>query len=476
MTPTPIASSDSEPDAPVPAADRRRRLRLEHRIVIAVILVALVSTGGATWFAVRVTTTAFRARLQAQLVGSASAVATVGLALNPGILRTLSGIVGAQIVTLGPEGTVLASSTETADPQMIAAVQRVASARGGRVPVAETTDCGFPCMVAVGEVEGRPGAIVGLVAGLSELDAITRSVANAIVVAGLLSVVVLVVVTQIAVRRLIVPLERLVTFVRELAPGDNSQRAAIGSDEVGELSEAFNAMLDRLEHSRAAELRSGKLGLAGLFAARVAHDIRNPLSSIKLQTQLLHAQATDADVKTTLTGIVRDINQVESVVSDLMELARPGDLRREPVPLNDVVREALQQVAAQFAYRKIEVEVRLEDGLPLVALDRGRFKQALLNVLVNGAEALHTGGRMSVATARAESSVSVEICDDGVGIPNDIRERVFEPFVSSKPDGVGLGLVNVRSVVEGHGGRITLEARHPRGTCARIRIPVTMHG
>jgi signal transduction histidine kinase len=160
-----------------------------------------------------------------------------------------------------------------------------------------------------------------------------------------------------------------------------------------------------------------------------------------------------------------------------MELARPGDLRLDPVALNDVVSEALQQVASQFTYRKIAVDVALAEGLPAVALDRKRFKQALLNVLVNASEALHTGGRVVVKTlAVPPASVAVEISDDGVGIPPEIIDRVFEPFVSTKREGVGLGLVNVRAVVEGHGGRISLESQPGRGTRARIVLPVKAHG
>jgi signal transduction histidine kinase len=468
MTPTPTESSASD-------GRRRVRLRLQHRIVIAVVLVALISSGGAAWVAVRVTTDAFRSRLQTQLAGSASAVSTVGLALNPGILRTLSGLVGAHIVTLGPDGTVLAASSDRPDERLLAALRQAAAVSETARPDAAVADCGFPCMVAVREVEGRPGAVVALAAELSALDAATSSVARAIMLSALVSVVLLVLVMQAVVRRLTVPLDRLVQFARERSRAD-SRRAAVGDDEVGELAEAFNSMLDRLDAAQAAAVRSEKLGLTGLFAARVAHDIRNPLSSIKLQAQLLRAQAKDAEIVSTLTGVLRDIAQVESVVGDLMELARPGDLRRESVAINDVVRDALQHVAAQFAYRKIQVEERLAEGLPVLSLDRTRFKQALLNVLVNASEALPTGGHVQVSTAREGDRLSVEVCDDGIGIPAGLTERVFEPFVSTKREGVGLGLVNVKAVVEGHGGRIALEPRQPRGTCARISLPVNGHG
>jgi signal transduction histidine kinase len=474
MTSTRIESLASEP---APA----RRLRLQHRIVLPLILVALVATGTAAWVAVSVTSSAMRARLESQLVNSAIAVSRGGLALNPAILRNLRDIVGAEIITLAPDGALVATSLPQRDSSLVAVarqvVLRTTLAPGGQPQVA-VGDCGFPCVIVVGDVQSQTGARVALVAETSSLTAATWAVARAILWSALASVVVLVLASQAVVSRVTAPLARLVGFVRTLAPEDSTRRAEVGNDETGALAEAFNGLLDRLGQSRAALVRSEKLGLAGLFAARVAHDIRNPLSSIKMQAQLLRSKvADDEDDRDTLASVLRDVDQVESVVRDLMDLANPGALRVEPAAVNGVIDDALAQVAAQFAYRKITVDRQLTEGLPLVPLDRPRLKQALLNVLVNGAEAMHTGGQMTVASGlssgpAAASSVWIRICDDGVGVDPAVLDRVFDPFVSTKPEGVGLGLVNVKAVVEGHGGRITLEPRQPRGTCVQMWLPV----
>jgi signal transduction histidine kinase len=287
---------------------------------------------------------------------------------------------------------------------------------------------------------------------------------------------VLIVVSQVVARRVTAPLGRLVQFVRT-APAQGAARAEVGDDEIGSLAEAFNTMLDRLDESRVALVRSEKLGLAGLFAARVAHDIRNPLSSIKMQTQLLRSNvAANTEDHETLGAVLHDVSQVESVVRDLMDLANPGALSLRPGDLNAVLREALAQLSAQLAYRKIRVELALADPLPSVAIDALRFRQALINVIVNGSEAMHTGGEFRVSTGADGGAAWIRICDDGVGIDPALVERVFDPFVSTKPEGVGLGLVNVKSVVEGHGGGIRLEPRQPRGTCAFIWLPVAQHG
>jgi two-component system sensor histidine kinase HydH len=195
-----------------------------------------------------------------------------------------------------------------------------------------------------------------------------------------------------------------------------------------------------------------------------------------MQTQLLRSlHRDDADDRSAAESILRDVEQVESVVRDLMELANPGAMRLEEGAINDVVDDAVRQLATQLAYRKIAVDVRLAEGLPPVRLDRSRLKQAFLNLMVNAAEAMHTGGQMTVTSGLEGDAIWVRICDDGVGVDPALAERAFDPFVSTKPEGVGLGLVNVKSVVDGHGGRISLAPCDPRGTCAQVWLPRAQH-
>jgi signal transduction histidine kinase len=299
-------------------------------------------------------------------------------------------------------------------------------------------------------------------------------VSRTIVLAAAISVIVMIVVSQVIVRRVTGPLQRLVQFTKEISPTDSRRIAAADDDEIGAVAVAFNGMLDRLEAAQVALVRSEKLGLAGMMAARVAHDIRNPLSSIKMQTQLLRARLQgDADGDAMTASVLHDIEQVESVIRDLLELARPGELRLEPVSVNAIVHDALGQLAAQLSYRKISVNTSLDQSLALVRLDRGRFKQVLLNVLNNAAEAMPTGGAVRVASrVEGDHAVCLEICDDGVGVDPQLLDRVFDPFVSTKHTGIGLGLVNAKAVVEGHGGRIAIANRSPRGACVSIVLPV----
>jgi two-component system NtrC family sensor kinase len=164
---------------------------------------------------------------------------------------------------------------------------------------------------------------------------------------------------------------------------------------------------------------------------------------------------------------------VESVVRDLLELARPGELKREPLDLGAVVDEALEHVAPHLAYRKIQIQRHVDPQLPLISVDAGRLKQALLNVIGNAADAMPTGGTLSVSAGvpRGASDVRLDVCDDGIGIDPAILPNVFDPFISSKRDGMGLGLVNAKAVVEGHGGRIEIGPVPSGGTRVSMWFP-----
>jgi signal transduction histidine kinase len=459
------------------------RLRLHHRIALPFALVALVSTSVAAYVALSVVQRALDARMRGLMLNTARVVSRSDLALNPAILRSVQQITGADVITYGSDGQVLATTLDPAARRDLVAAVLETTRRprpdGGTAPGAaaiEPMDCGGPCYVAFTGVDGRPGTVVALVDETAELAAASRAVTRTILVAAALSLAVMVLGSQAVARRVTAPIERLVAFARRLSTPGATARAPAGDDEVGRLGLAFNEMLDRLEHSQQALVKSEKLGLAGLMAAQVAHDIRNPLSSIKMQTQIVRARLRrGSDEEAALAAVLHDIDQVESVIQDLLELARPGIMTLQPTDINDVVLGVLHQLGPQFTHRKIKVDLALAGALPAVALDGARFRRALVNVLVNASDALPSGGDIDVMTRMGDDngSVEIEVADDGQGIDPAVLDRVFDPFVTTKPDGMGLGLVNVLSVVESHGGSMALHRRQPRGTRAIIRLPVS---
>ena len=454
------------------------RLRLHHRIVIPVALAAIVTTVAAAWVVMTMMSATLESRVQARIVNASAVVGRSDYSMNPAILSSVKAITGADVITYAAGGAILASTADGPEQAGLAAAvteseaSRRAAASPGTMPVVARVPCPGSCLAVYRPVSGRPGVLVAFVADVSEIDAVAAAIRNTMLVGVGLSLLGMVLVSQIVARRVTAPLDDLVAFTRDAAPGLQHARAAAGDDEVGRLAAAFNDMLDRLERSQEALVRSEKLALAGLMAARVAHDIRNPMSSIKMQTQLLREHVRDEHNRALADAVLHDVALVETVISDLIEVARPGDLRVQLTPIADVVHDVLQRLAPQLAYRKIAVDTALDEGLPELPLDAGRFRQALSNVIVNAADAMPTGGALHIAARFDGGGIVLEVCDDGTGVDQAVLDRIFEPFVSTKRDGVGLGLVNAKAVVESHGGRIAVTARAPRGTRVIISLPV----
>jgi signal transduction histidine kinase len=458
----------------------RHRLRLHHRIVIPFVIVAFVITTALAAVAVTLIRRALEARAITQLHNTSAVVSRTDFALNPAILKTVKEITGADVVTFTDAGAVVSSTTDAATAHAIVAPTQDASLitdalTRGDAPVLHTADCsGVPCYVAYSRTPARPNTLVAVVIRTAEVRTVTAAIARALVGSAALALVVMVLVSQVVARRVTAPLDQLVAFARSVEPVASRQRALVSNDEIGTLAAAFNDMLDRLDRAQASLVRSEKLAVTGLLAARVAHDIRNPLSSIKMQTQLLRARAPNPEDRPLIDAVLHDVNQVESVIRGLLELARPSDLKLTRARLNDIVAQLLEHLAPQLTHRRVTVVTDFDGTLASGPLDVDKFEQAVLNVLLNAADAMPFGGTMAVTTRAVDAggSALLEIADDGVGVDPVIIDRVFDPFVSTKREGIGLGLVNTKAVVENHGGTVDIAPRQPKGTVVRIRIPL----
>lgn len=452
------------------------RLSLHHRIVLPFVTVAVIAISAVAFVAYDVTTTTAASRIRADIANATSVASRSGMALNPAILSAIKQATGADVVTFNDTGVL---STTLIGGGREAMVARVMAGAVGRSIADNSADVvelpGAPAAYAsYRRVAGQPGTIVSVIKDTADVERANATLRNTIVGAAAVSLLVMIAAGQLVARKVTSPIVRLAAFAEGVSASQFIDRAPTGDDEVGRLGAAFNGMLDRLDAAQVAVVSAEKLGIAGLMAARVAHDVRNPLSSIKMQTQLLNSSLAPGSESREMTeAMLHDISQVELVVGGLLEVARPSALRRSPQNLNDIVESIIRQVSPQCRHRHITVERRLATDLPVLSLDAGRLTHALLNVVVNATEALREGGTLAITTARSEAGdVLVVVDDDGVGIDAAQAPRVFDAFVTTKPGGVGLGLVNARAAIESHGGTITLAPRQPAGTRVTIRLPV----
>jgi signal transduction histidine kinase len=285
-------------------------------------------------------------------------------------------------------------------------------------------------------------------------------------------------------RRITRPLHRLVEGTVQISQGDFSQAIeARSGDEVGDLARSFNEMTRQLLHARERMeeanrklIRHEKLASIGSMAATIAHEIRNPLTSVKLNIQKVTEEECVAESLQAHLGLaLQGIDQIERFIKELLNFTRVPELSLERWPVEQIVEEALKMVRDVLAAKGIVVEKTYADGLPLVLADGDKLRQVFLNILRNAQEALDVGGRIAVACDTVDDGrriqVRVRITDNGPGIPEKARPSIFEPFFTTKPSGFGLGLANARKIVEQHNGTITLGRKRGRGSVFIILIP-----
>jgi len=221
-----------------------------------------------------------------------------------------------------------------------------------------------------------------------------------------------------------------------------------------------------------------RLAAIGRMAAEMAHQVRNPLSSISLNLELLEDQVQRlprrqrAEAAKLIGAIQKEIDNLAMVTESYLRFVKLPPFHLERTDLNAVVRDVLVFAKPQIEQCKVRVSQRLEPGLPWLRLDRRQFKFAVLNLVTNALEAMSPGGRLRVRTRLNGGGVDLSISDTGEGIEKEDIPRIYDPFYTTKQGGTGLGLALVRRIVESHGGRVACESIRHVGTTFTISLPL----
>ena len=284
-----------------------------------------------------------------------------------------------------------------------------------------------------------------------------------------------------AARRMTEPLQRLAALANQVAGGAHDTRAEpVAEPEINALGKAMNHMLDQLANVRHRLVQSTTLAAMGEMSSAVVHEMRNPLSSIKLNLQALQSRLGDDATYQELAKIAQEqVARLERMFTDLLSLGSPLTMNTHLMELGEAVTEAMEAVADES--RKRHCRLRFQDDAPgvQVLLDPERVRQALVNLLQNALQSIGDGGEVVIRTSLEGPTANraiLEILDDGPGIPEDNLERLFQPFFTTRSNGTGLGLAIVRKIVDYHGGRVSAANRTDRsgtlsGAVFRIDLP-----
>lgn len=274
------------------------------------------------------------------------------------------------------------------------------------------------------------------------------------------------------------PLAGLAAAFERVAAGDLSTRVIpSGARELRALGEGFNAMTSGLESARESLKEAEREAAWREVARRLAHEFKNILTPMALSLHRLSSRAASVPpdqriaVRDSLAALERGVDQMTRLAEQFSQYARLPDPRFEPLDLTEATREA----AGMHEHEGVGVAIAPGERL-MVRGDSLLLSRAIHNLLLNACEASPRGGRVDVRTFSADGQAVVEIADRGPGLPADLREKVFEPYVSTKQRSSGLGLALVRDIATQHHGRVALENREGGGACARLELPLMEEG
>jgi signal transduction histidine kinase len=275
------------------------------------------------------------------------------------------------------------------------------------------------------------------------------------------------------------PLQAIGRGTAIISTGKLGHRIEVSSkDELGELAASINRMAQSLKGIQERVMQAERLAAAGELSAYVAHNIRNPLASIRSAAQAaLKGSEPSVEVRSTLQSVVEDVDRLSQWVRHFLFALKPITPTLASADLNRVVVQALDIVRPTIEEKRIRVELRLTESLPLVPLDERYLEQALIALLGNACEATPHEGCIGITSRLIQeeerpSVIAVEMTDTGEGIPPGMLQKVFTPYFTTKSDGVGLGLTIAQKAVSAHGGSLTVSNRPEGGAVVQVLLPL----
>jgi signal transduction histidine kinase len=232
-----------------------------------------------------------------------------------------------------------------------------------------------------------------------------------------------------------------------------------------------------LERSREHLLQAEKMASVGKLAAGVAHSVRNPLTSVKMRLFSLGRTLALSDIQREDFDVIsEEIKHIDTIVQNFLEFSRPPKLKIQRISPSEVVDLVLQLLKHRLESYDVTIEVKRKDILPMIDADPEQLKEVLVNLVENACEAMGRGGAIKIeeeeVADRTDPVVKISVSDNGPGIPEAIREKVFQPFFSTKEEGTGLGLSIAVRIIEEHGGKLDIISKEGEGTSFIIILPV----
>jgi two-component system, NtrC family, sensor histidine kinase HydH len=243
-----------------------------------------------------------------------------------------------------------------------------------------------------------------------------------------------------------------------------------------ELAEELAEANRNLQAAEAAYRRSERLAALGQLSAGLAHELRNPMGTIAASAEMLEGKVGGSDaVSTELAGFIRtEVHRANSLITRFLQFARPLQLQARPSDISEVIGRAIAQVERTPAGSNVSIYRNFSPDVPPFNFDPELIEVVFYNLLLNAAQATPAGGAVTVKTRAGAGEVEIAVIDRGAGIDPKHVESIFNPFFTTKPEGVGLGLAIVSKIIDEHGGRMAVESEPGKGSVFQVLLPASV--
>jgi len=301
------------------------------------------------------------------------------------------------------------------------------------------------------------------------------------------------------------PIERLINATKTVKKGDYSYRIkSVGeADEISILAGSFNDMLQNIEDTHRSNIglleqtkrfnetlkervdeatsairdqqneliKAERLATIGEFAARIAHEIKNPLSGITVALEIMKSKSEDNDQQQSISEVLKEVRRLDRILKELLQLSIPKEMDFRRADPNDIVERSVLVVSSIADEKGVTIETNL-NCTEEFSLDFEKCQQVVINLIINGLDALGTGGgKVTVDTDSVDGELRIRVTDTGHGISPHEMEKVFEPFYTSKKQGTGLGLAISKRIIEAHNGSISVSSEAGKGSAFTVVLP-----
>lgn len=421
-------------------------------------------------------------RLEEQMEREIEIISSMGFMLNDEFLARskISDVIGRDIIVYMPNGEVIATNLPRYSLDDIMPfintpdIENSLPHKGTFIKNIRLSN--KPYKVIYRRIENlnlKNYLIFAIMTSTEDIDETKRQSTITVVIVAVSGIILVTIIGSLIAFSISAPIKELMKATEKIASGDLSVVADVKTrDEINVLAESFNQMTSELKSSRDKLVRSERLAVLGQLTASIAHEIRNPLTSMKMVVQLLKKKLQDDQTSIeSLQAIQDEIDRLNIIVTSLLDSARPMELNIRQANIVEIMKEVIRLMKPNLRHRKIDIEVSEQsESIPDVMIDTDRMKQVFMNIIINSMQAMPEGGTIVVKFEYNENKneVIIEISDTGLGMSEEVLKHIYDPFFSAKTGGTGLGLTNVKRILDLHKADIQIESIEGQGTSVRI--------